>query len=246
VLLPNILPREIADKLAHEFPGIDDIDWLFEGAGSAKHTADKHIEKVSSSREALFPPLIRHVMHEFNSGTFLEFLEALTGFQRLIPDPSFGGCGLHSTGRGGRLMVHADSSRHPNPTLHQIINMIYYITPDWQDEWGGDLELWDEEARQCVKKVKPEFNSMLIFFTGIRCYHGHPHPITSPDGVRRNSMASYYYTTDRPLDGSYAGYTDLVNWIPTNELDKNMKLSTRVRQLKMTKAVRAFVRELRR
>ena len=246
VVLKDFLPIDVARRLANEFPSIDAIDWLLEGPGVAKHSADKNIEKVSSSREALFPPLIRHVMHEFNSATFLTFLEELTGLKDLMPDPSFRGCGLHSTGRGGRLMVHADSSRHPNPELHQMINVIYYVTPGWRDEWGGHLELWDRDAARCVNKVKPEFNSILVFFTGIRCYHGHPHPIESPPGVRRNSLAAYYYTTNRPTDETYAGHTDWVKWIPTTEQDKSVTLRTRLRELKLHKALRAFVRELRR
>ena len=185
-------------------------------------------------------------MHELNSATFLTFLEELTGLKDLMPDPSFRGCGLHSTGRGGRVMVHADSSRHPNPELHQMINVIYYVTPGWRDEWGGHLELWDRDAARCVNKVKPEFNSILVFFTGISRYHGHPHPIESPPGVRRNSLAAYYYTTNRPTDETYAGHTDWVKWIPTTEQDKSVTLRTRLRELKLHKALRAFVRELRR
>ena len=39
-------------------------------------------------------------------------------------------------------MVHADASRHQNPKLQQVINLIYYVTPDWKDEYNGQLELW--------------------------------------------------------------------------------------------------------
>lgn len=246
IVIPNFLPENIARLLASEFPGIDAIDWLLEGPGAVEHSADKNIEKVSSENEALFPPLIRHVMHEFNSATFIDFLTTLTQFKALAPDPSFRGCGLHSTGPGGRLMVHTDSSRHPNPEMHQIINMIYYVTPGWQDEWGGHLELWDKEATRCVTKIKPEFNSMLVFFTGRKSYHGHPHPVSSPPGVRRNSLAAYYYTTHRSIDEDYAGHTDWVEWVRTNELDKRAKISTRIVEMKAVKALRAFVREWRR
>ena len=229
VVIPNFLPRDLAKKISDEFPDPDAIDWLLEGPGNVAHTKDKYIEKISSSNEELFPPLIRHVMHEFNSGTFMNFIGDLTGYKSLVPDPSFGGCGLHSTGAGGRLMIHADASRHPNSSLHQILNMIYYITPDWQDEWGGHLELWDSEGKVCEKRVKPEFNSMLIFFTGSRCYHGHPLPVTSPKGVRRNSLAAYYYTTDRQVDEAYDGHQIHVTWVPTNDLDQKVSAKRKVR-----------------
>jgi hypothetical protein len=175
-------------------------------------------------------------MHEFNSGVMLDFVSRLTGYQGLIPDPWFGGCGLHSTGRGGRLMVHADASRHPNENLHQILNLIYYVTPGWQEDWGGGLEMWCRDAKTMVKKVVPEFNTMLLFYTGSKSYHGHPHPITSPEGIRRNSMAVYYYTTDREVDDDYTGYNRSVSWVRTNDHDRKMSLSRRLKE-----AARAYL-----
>jgi hypothetical protein len=220
VVIPNFLPPEIAGAISSEFPGTRDINWRVAGPGDAVQTGNKEIEKITSSNEQLFPPLIRHVMHGFNSGVFVSFVEKLTGFSGLVPDPWYHGCGLHSTGRGGRLMIHADASRHPNPKFDQILNMIYYVTPGWQEEWGGHLEMWDEEVTRCVHKITPEFNSALIFFTGSKCFHGHPHPLNTPPGIRRNSLAVYYYTPERRIDETYSGYKNYVEWKRTNELDR--------------------------
>jgi hypothetical protein len=224
IVIPNLLPDEIARRLVDEFPGPANPGWRLTGPGDSNHSGDPQIEKLGTSNEQFFPPLTRHIMHEFNSGTFVGFIEALTGWSGLMPDPSFYGCGMHSTGRGGRLMVHADASRHPNPKLHQVLNMIYYVTPDWQDAWGGQLEMWDRDATHCITKVTPTFNAALVFFTGSRSYHGHPHPLETPPGVRRNSLAAYYYTTDRDLDADYTGYKNYVEWVRTTELDRKFSL----------------------
>jgi hypothetical protein len=231
VVIADFLPPAVAQAVAAEFPGPSDITWRLAGPGDAQHTGDKEVEKISTSNEELFPPLIRHVMHEFNSGVFLSFVENLTGFTGLAPDPWFYGCGLHSTGRGGRLMIHADASRHPNPNFDQILNMIYYATPAWREEWGGHLELWDETASLCVDKVTPVFNSMLIFFTGTKSYHGHPHPLTTPPGIRRNSLAAYYYQTDRKVDETYSGHKTYVEWKQTNSLDRRVSMFHRAKKL---------------
>ena len=50
-------------------------------------------------------------------------------------------------------MLHLDASRHPNPDLHQLINCIYYCSPDWQPEWGGGLEFWNADATECGKQL---------------------------------------------------------------------------------------------
>lgn len=230
VYVKDFLPAPVAEAVAQAFPRIGEIDWQFAGPGQTRHTNDPNVEKVSCSEEARLPPVIRQVLHELNSATFLDFVEAVTGFKDLIPDPWFGGGGLHSTGRGGRLMIHADADRHPNGKLHQILNLIYYATPDWQDEWGGALELWNGDATACVKSCPPVFNSMVLFFTGSKCYHGHPHPLQTPPGVRRNSLAVYYYTTDRQTGSDYEGHSRFVTWMETTEHDGKLKLRTRFRR----------------
>lgn len=128
-------------------------------------------------------------------------------------------------------MIHADASRHPNPRFDQILNLIYYGTPGWQEEWGGHLEMWNEDASQCVAKVMPAFNSALVFFTGSKCFHGHPHPLTTPAGVRRNSLAAYFYTTERRIDETYSGYKNYVEWKRTNDLDQRISLYHRGKAL---------------
>lgn len=218
VVIDDFFPEEVARRIADAFPGIDDIDWKFEGPGDSAHSGSKYREKVSTSDEELFPPYIRHIMSQLQTGIFCRFLDRLTGFPNLAPDPNHFGCGLHSTGQGGRLMLHIDASRHPNRDLHQLINCIYYCSPDWKPEWGGGLELWNADATACVETVAPLFNRMVIFYTGAKSWHGHPRPVTSPPELRRNSLALYYYNTDKSF--SDLEYTTFVKWKGVTEYDR--------------------------
>ena len=72
------------------------------------------------------------------------------------------------------------------------------LCENWQDEWGGHLELWDKDLKTLCIKVAPIFNRVIVFNTSETSYHGHPHPLNTPPGVSRNSLALYYYTKDRP------------------------------------------------
>ena len=221
-MIDDFLPLEVANRIGTEFPAVDQIDWHLEGPGDSKHTGDQNIEKVTTSDEEMFPPYIRHMMSQMQTGIFCHFLDQLTGYEHLTPDPYHVGCGLHSTGNGGRLMVHLDASRHPNPGLHQLINCIYYCSPDWQPDWGGGLELWDAEASKCVTTVAPLFNRLVVFYTGGQSWHGHPRPVVAPAGRRRNSLALYYYTTDRSV--STIDHTQYVQWKAVTEYDKKQPI----------------------
>lgn len=241
VHIENFLPEDIARQVAAVFPPPSAPLWNLAGPGDAKHTNDPDVEKISCPDEDKFPPVIRHVINQFASGVMMDFLERLTGIGNLSPDPSLFGGGLHSTGRGGRLMIHADASRHPNPKLHQVINLIYYCTPDWQEDWGGHLEMWDKDCRECVKRATPTFNSAVIFYTGTNCYHGHPHPLTTPSGTRRNSIAVYYYTTDRQVGDDYDGHRTFVEWKRTTEQDKALSASHVAKEMLRRYAPRGMV-----
>jgi hypothetical protein len=162
-------------------------------------------------------------MNQLLSATFVSFIEKLTGISGLIVDPSHNGCGLHSTGRGGRLMIHTDVNRHPHSKkhLHQVLNFILYLNDDWKDDYNGHLELWTGDRKPC-KKILPIANRAVLFETGTRSFHGHPEPINCPEGRRRNSLAVYYYCYDRPPSAEYDGMQRSVHWVPTSADDRGV------------------------
>jgi Rps23 Pro-64 3,4-dihydroxylase Tpa1-like proline 4-hydroxylase len=129
-----------------------------------------------------------------NSSRFTAFLETLTGVQTIHADPELRGGGLHSSTRGGFLNIHTDFNFHPTTGLHRRLNLIVYLNEEWKEEWGGALELWDQTVTKCGSKVFPKFNRAILFETSEISFHGHPEPMTSPDGVTRKSVALYYYS----------------------------------------------------
>ena len=141
---------------------------------------------------------VRRFLDAMNGFEMLLFLERLTGIEGLIPDPYFGGGGLHQIEPGGFLKVHADFNVHPKLHLDRRLNMLIYLNKDWREEYGGHLELWDREARTCRTRILPLFNRTVVFSTTDTSFHGHPHPLTSPPGVTRKSVSLYYYTAGRP------------------------------------------------
>jgi 2OG-Fe(II) oxygenase superfamily len=220
VVIDEFVDPEILGRVANEFPGPDDPAWQLWGPGPAKQSYDRRIEKLGLSAEEGFGTLTRHLMHVLNSRPVIEFIENLTGSAGIFPDPSFNACGLHSTGPGGRLMIHIDQNRWPvRGQMHQRFNLILFLNRDWKEEYGGHLELWNGDATQCVKKILPVFNRMVLFDTGRYSYHGHPEPLNCPPQVRRNSLAVYYYVIDRPVDANYLGMQS-IQWVPTARADR--------------------------
>ena len=154
----------------------DSDQWKRWGSGSRLQEPDVSA-KMGISGEARWGPVTRNFMLQLNSALFLQFLTVLSGADPHSPlgDPSFRGGGLHSTGSGGRLLVHSDTERHPLGTpFCQKLNIIVYLNRDWPDDYGGHLELWSRDASQCVTRIAPLFNRTVIFESGTNTYHGQP------------------------------------------------------------------------
>jgi 2-oxoglutarate-Fe(II)-dependent oxygenase superfamily protein len=202
VVIDDFLRPEAADLLAREFPGADALAW--------DHYAAAGLEvKLGSSREEDFPELHRSAIHDLNSGIFIRFLERLSGIDSLLPDPHLFGGGLHITRRDGVLGIHADFNWHEKLQAHRRLNLLIYLTPDIKPEYGGELELWDTKASRMVRKIEPLFNRAVLFVTRSDTFHGHPNPWAAPMAIDRQSIAMYYYTTERPAEELRAPHSTL-------------------------------------
>lgn len=190
IVIDNFLPQDVAELLYQEFPAPSQITW--------KDKTHEHSKKLAASDETEMPPFIRHVLTQFNSASFVRFLENLTNIQGLVVDPYFKGGGLHQIERGGFLDIHADFNYHPTLALDRRLNILLYLNKNWRKEYGGSLELWDSAMKRCEYVIPPLFNRCVIFNITDTAYHGHPHPLTTPEGVTRKSLALYYYSLGRP------------------------------------------------
>ena len=50
----------------------------------------------------------------------------------------------------------------------------------------------------CGARVKLDLGRVVVFLTTDFSFHGHPHPLTAPEGRVRRSIALYYYTNGLP------------------------------------------------
>ena len=202
VVLDGLFDDAVLDAVLREFPSPSDMQWM---------SFDNSLEKKLGffHETSALPETIRRFLDAMNSFEMLLWLEALTGIDGLIPDPYFGGGGLHQIENGGFLKIHADFNVHPKLRLDRRLNMLVYLNRHWRDEHGGHLELWDREGKECVRRILPIFNRTVVFSTSDTSYHGHPHPLPAPPPMTRKSISLYYYTVGRPAEERSAPHDTL-------------------------------------
>lgn len=142
-----------------------------------------------------FPPTIGRVIRCAMSPKFISMYVG----DGLITDPDFHGGGVHSSLPGGYLRMHRDFN-HVIGLGYRVANLLLYLNRSWS---GGELLVNGD-------RIAPEANTMVILSP--EDWHGHPEPC----GERRDSIALYYYTKEKPKDWVERLVTDY-EWTETSK-----------------------------
>lgn len=194
IVLDGLFDPAVLTEVADEFPLLSDERWK-------TYPGEHEAGKQEASESASWGPRVTALLTFLSTEPWLGFVEELTGIAELTADAHGGG--MHQSGPGAFLDVHADFNRHRTLDLDRRVNAIVYLNPGWLEEDGGLLELWSEH--ECMERIVPLFNRCVLFSTSETSFHGHPMPVH--DGIdpatgatrRRRSVALYYYSP--PIDG---------------------------------------------
>ena len=193
-IIDDFAPDYIAWKIAQEFPDYDSDLW---------YRYDNPLERKRTIREwGTFREQTYQMFSRLCAPDFCQDLSRLTGQDQITPDYGLHGAGQHLQGAGDHLNMHLDYEVHPRLGLRRRFNLIWYVTPEWQPSWGGELEFWShnshaDQPREPVASIVPRFNRAVIFDTTQHSWHGVPRPIRCPQGMYRRSLAMYYLVPDR-------------------------------------------------
>ena len=193
LVFENFFKLDKADEILNNYPHIEEGVWDSKTYIDQKNKFQKTTFKKGS--------VLQKAFDELNSPKFLKWLEEITEIEEpLIGDEDLFGGGLHQSINGAFLNVHVDYNFHPKTKFHRRLNVLIYLNKDWKEHYGGDVEFWDftDGKKIQLERIAPHFNRCVIFETNEISYHGHPKPVKTPAGISRKSLATYYYTKDRP------------------------------------------------
>ena len=209
IVIDNFLPKVFIEKILVNFPSESkETDILFDGNYAGHHKRQIYPHNCDE--------FVRNTFSFFNSAPFLCFLEGLTTINGIISDPYFSGGGFHEISRGGQLGIHADFRIHEKLHLNRRLNVLIYLNKDWKEEYGGELEIWNMNAKLKARSIAPIFNRCVIFNTDADSYHGHPDPLNTPESVKRKSLALYYYTASKKIYEELPMYSTMYTARPTD------------------------------
>ena len=191
VIIKDFLPLEIVKKAENEFLNFN--------KGSDVGLAQFQKTKKALYDYSLMPHVIKEIINFLYSQDFVNILEKKFQLKDLLPDWKLFGGGLHQSFNGGFLKVHSDFIYMRKSKLKRRLNLLLYLNSNWDENWGGLLEFWDEKMNFAPKKIAPKLNNAVIFRTDLNSNHGFPDPINCPNDQTRKSLALYYYTKEKTV-----------------------------------------------
>jgi hypothetical protein len=224
VVIDDFLETDFGQQLRADFPAFEERHALNEMGQVGGKAVRMDVRDISTS--------YRELDRYLQSAEFLGFVSSVTGIPDLLYDPDYLGGGTHENRHGQGLDAHVDFNYHPRTKWHRRLNLIIYLNEEWDDAWGGDLELhsdpWDAESNRSTS-VRPVLNRAVIFETTETSWHGFSR-IQLPEDRRkdsRKSFAIYLYTRERPAQETAPPHATIyvpelmpVDWRVGRELDE--------------------------
>lgn len=217
IQIDNFFSEELIEKCLKNFPENNSKDW--------QETNNKEIEikkRTNWQSEFDIPEWIIEAVRIMNSSIFLKAMAEKIWIKKIIPDPYFTWWWLNLTLKDWLLDIHVDWNYHDSTWLNRRLNAILYLNKDWDERWGWEFELWENDLSKCAKKISPLLNRLVIFDSHDLSFHWSPNPLKCDENTWRKSIILYYYTKEeRPKDQTNVKEPHSALWMKKGFKDKN-------------------------
>jgi Rps23 Pro-64 3,4-dihydroxylase Tpa1-like proline 4-hydroxylase len=183
-VVDEVLPADLARGIHEAFPPTGEMRF-WSSFRERKYTS-RALEGVN--------PLIPDALFAFQAPEVIQIVAEITGLRDMVGDPKLYAGGISSMTRGHFLNPHIDNSHDAAGRLYRVLNLLYYVTPEWRAENGGNLELWDERVRERLE-IPSLFNRLVVMETHQRSWHSVNR--VRVDG-KRCCVSNYYFSPHSP------------------------------------------------
>jgi|694.fasta_scaffold138821_3 hypothetical protein len=197
----NILDPKFALELQKE---------ILEIPKDAFDTYDNPFEtKLTFRDKNNFPELSERLFKYLESDYYINKVSKLCGY-KLIKDPNRNFTQIHTYENNGKLDIHLDAEVHPITKDYKMITLGIYLSYDWKDTYGCDLEIWNGDSWKesnhkiydCVTKVAPIFNRLIIFTNTNNSWHGNPNIMDGNNDSKRIFVTISYLSPNENKDNN--------------------------------------------
>jgi len=183
--IDNLLPEDLAKQCFEVFPITSEMRCL-KSLREYKYVSaqmDKHHN------------LLEKVIYAFQEERVTKLIGEICGINSLYADESLYAGGLSLMAYNNFLHPHLDNSHDAERERWRVLNLLYYVTPDWERQNGGHLELWPNGPKKEPIVIESKFNRLVIMATHDKSWHS----VNKVEVERNRCCISNYYFSDEPL-----------------------------------------------
>jgi Rps23 Pro-64 3,4-dihydroxylase Tpa1-like proline 4-hydroxylase len=189
-VLDDLLPEQVARDIFAAFPR--DGDGFFNRESFRE-------KKRTSANLSHYAPILGEITYAIQDREVVDKTAGLVGLTELEPDATLYAGGLSMMFRGDFLNPHIDNSHDGNRQRYRRLNLLYYVTPDWVLENGGNFELWNDDVK-VPKTIVARFNRLVVMETNKLSWHS-VSPVVSE--TPRCVVSNYFFSQRSPDESEY-------------------------------------------
>lgn len=183
--IDQLLPNDLALLLHDVFPKSDAM------VLKKSLREDKYIAVQMN----LYHPILEEVLFAFQDEKIVRIISEICTINDVIPDDSLYAGGISLMEKNQFLNPHLDNSHDKNREKWRVLNLLYYVSPNWTLENGGHLELWPHGLQHKPVTIASQFNRLVVMATHQKSLHS-VSPVVVNDA--RKCISNYYFS-NQPL-----------------------------------------------
>jgi len=182
----DLLPADLAKRIFESFPR----------ASNMRLRKSLREYKYIAAQMDNYDPILEEAVYAFQDLRLVDLVSNICGINSVYPDEHLYAGGISLMGDKHFLNPHLDNSHDKDREKWRVLNLLYYVTPEWPINQGGNLELWPDglDGKQIV--IHSKFNRLTVMATHDASWHS-VSPISCSHGAR--CCVSNYYFSDSPL-----------------------------------------------
>jgi hypothetical protein len=187
LVIDNFFEDEISKKIFEE--SLEIKTWI-----NTHKNKDNFIHNRVVADYSEIKGCLKEVINFFYSKKIISFMEKILNVPIFFDPNVTRGGGIQRAINGAHMDIHLDNSWNPKLKAWTVANLLYYSSTNWLDEYNGHLELWNK--KECVEKILPCNNRVVICANTNESYHGYPKKIAAPENAFRQTFVLFYYSQE--------------------------------------------------
>jgi Rps23 Pro-64 3,4-dihydroxylase Tpa1-like proline 4-hydroxylase len=180
-VLDDLLPEEWARQIFSAFPNTDEMV-LKRSLRELKYVAAQ-MNKYDS--------LLEESIYAFQAPPIVKLVEQITRLKALEPDEMLYAGGISTMAHGNYLNPHVDNSHDKFRHRYRVLNLLYYVSPDWTEASGCNLELWPQGPKGKPITILSRCNRLVVMVTHQSSWHSVSRNVSNNN---RCCLSNYYFS----------------------------------------------------